>query len=91
MNAEEIARGMDEAQKQALMNAVAFLDFAAGEGICMLRRADTPTISSSHPEFMGADDVIYDLWVQFGLPEPEDTYTDAFRDLLMKEKGHEGI
>lgn len=82
--AERIAKGLSEAQKQAMFNAVAFLDFAAGEGICMLRRPDTIAITSSHPTFMGADDVIYDLWVAFGLADPEGSYTEAVREVLLK-------
>jgi len=85
MDAEAIAK-LTKRQRQALFNAVAYLDWAAGEGFCMVRTADTTTISSGS-SYMGADDVIYDLWVEFGLADPDDSYTDAVRAILLRDQG----
>lgn len=58
---------MTEEQRSAILRGIVFLDYFAGEGFCMQHEG----------RYLGADDVIYNLWNAFNLPEPEESYTET--------------
>lgn len=86
MDAETIAKRLSAAQSNALIDCARFLDWAAGEGFCIvIGNKDNPD-GSRTTEYLGADDCLYNLWVAFDLKPPAETYVDAVREILLRDQ-----
>lgn len=76
-----IARGLTDAQRKALLNAVILLDHCAGEGLGMMP-------SEQMGETLFAEDVLVQIIEAFAIDVPDHDVVTAFRRVLEEEAGN---